>query len=139
MSDESATPELTELTRQAVDAWMRHDLDSVMGFFASEAVFDMSDVGLGTFEAVAIRGFLEDWAGTWGDYLAEIEEIVDLGHGVVFVCAREVARLSGSDSEVEQHRGWVHVWVDRKLEAFIGYLDPDKARAAAERLAEEPG
>jgi hypothetical protein len=138
MSEESTTADLVELTRHAIDIWRRHDLDGVMGFFVAEAVFDLSDMAMGTFEgAAAIRIFLADWLGTWGDHLAELEEIVDLSHGAVFVRAREVVRLSGSDGRVEQRRGWVYAWVDRKIETFTGYLDVDNARAAAERLAEE--
>jgi ketosteroid isomerase-like protein len=140
MPEEPTTPDPVELTRQAEDAWSRHDLDALMGFYAYDAVFDLSDLGIGTFEgAAAIRGFLEDWLGTWGDHLIEIEEMVDLGHGVVFACAREAGRLVGSDGQVEQHRGWVFVWVDRMVERFTAYLDIDDARAAAERLAESKG
>ena len=136
MSAESTTPELAELMRQAFDAGNRHDLDALMRFFSADAVVDMSDMALGTFEGpAAIRGFLEDWWGTWGDHLVEAEEMVDLGHGVVFTHTREAGRLMGSDGQVEQHRGWVFVWVDGMVERFTAYLDPDEARAAAERLA----
>jgi ketosteroid isomerase-like protein len=140
MSEESTTPDRAELTRQAFDAGNRHDLDALMGFFAPDAVSDLSDLGLGTFEgAAAIRGFLEDWWGTWGDHVVEFEEIVELSHGVVFAHAREVGRLVGSDRHVEQHRGWVFVWVDRTVERLTAYIDIDEARAAAERLAQERG
>ena len=109
-----------------------------MRFFSADAVVDMSDMALGTFEgAAAIRGFLEDWWGTWGDHLVEDEEMVDLGHGVVYTHAREAGRLVGSDGYVEQHRGWVFVWVNRMIERLTAYLDIDDARAAAERIAEE--
>jgi hypothetical protein len=40
----------------------------------------------------AIRAFLEDWLGTYEEYLAEVEEVLDLGHGVVFVAYREDGR-----------------------------------------------
>src|SRR2546425_5217239 len=138
MAYDSMRHGLVELRRLGFDAWRRHDLDAVLGFFAPEAVYDLSDLAMGTFVgAAAIRGFLADWSGTWGDHLAEIEEIVDLSHGVVFVHAREVARLAGSDGQVEQHRGWVYVCVDRMVVRFTAYLDIHEARAAAERLAQE--
>jgi ketosteroid isomerase-like protein len=140
MSEESTTPDLVELTRRAFDAGNRHDLDALMTFFAPDAVVDMSDLALGTFEGVtAIGRFLEDWWATWGDHLIEAEETVDLGHGVVFVHAHEAGRLLGSDGRVEQHRGWVLVWMQGSIERLAAYLDVEEVRAAAKRLAAERG
>jgi ketosteroid isomerase-like protein len=138
MSQESTTPYLVGLMRQALAAANRHDLDATMRFYAPHAVLDMSDLGIGTFEGVAaIRGFTEDWWGTWGDHLVETDEIAELGHGVVFMGAREDGRLVGSDGHIEQRRGWVFVWVEGMIERFTVYLDVDEGRVAAERLAEE--
>jgi ketosteroid isomerase-like protein len=140
MPEESTTPDLVELTRRAIEAGSRHDIDSVMSFYAPDAVWDLSDVGIGTFEGVAaIRSFVEEWWGTWGDHLIEVEETVDLGHGVVFSSVREDGRLAGSDRHVEQRRGWVFLWMEGGFERATVYLDIDKARAAAERLAESRG
>jgi len=109
-----------------------------MSFFAADAVMDMADLGIGTFAgAAAIRSFVEDWWETWGDHLIELEELVDLGHGVVFSRIREDGRLVGSDGHVEQRRGWVLVWVQGVIERYAIYLDIDAARVAAVRLAEE--
>jgi ketosteroid isomerase-like protein len=139
MSEESA-PDLVALTRNALEAANRHDLDALMGCYAPDAVWDLSDAGIGTFEGVAaIRSFVEDWWGTWGDHLMEVEEIVDLGHGVVFSPIREDGRLVGSDSHVEQRRGWIFLWVRCMIERQAVYLDIDAARAAAERLSESMG
>jgi ketosteroid isomerase-like protein len=140
MPEESTTPDLVVLTRRMLQAANRHDRDAVMNFYAPEAVWDLSDVGLGTFEGVAaIGGFIEEWWGTWGHHLMEVEEIVDVGHGVVFSPIREDGRLAGSDSHVEQRIDWVLVWGDGLIERQTGYLDRDEARAAAERLAESRG
>jgi len=140
MPEESTTPDLVELTRQVLDAANRHDIDALMGFYAPEAVWDLSDAGIGTFDgAAAIRSFVEDWWGTWGDHRMEVEEIVDLGHGVVFSPIKEDGRLVGSDSRVEQRRGWVFLWMRGILERQAVYLDSDEARVAAERLAGSSG
>jgi ketosteroid isomerase-like protein len=109
-----------------------------MGFHVPEAVWDLSDLGLGTFDgAAAIRGFVEDWFATWQDLVLEAEEIVDLGHGVVFAPVREEGRPTASDGHVEQQRGWVTLWLQGKIARAEIYLDVDAARAAAERIAEE--
>jgi ketosteroid isomerase-like protein len=140
MSEESTTPDLVELTRHALEAANRHDLDAMMGSYAQGAVWDLSDAGIGTFEGVAaIRSFVEDWWGTWGEHLMEVEEIVNLGHGVVFSSIREDGRLLGSDSHVEQRRGWIFLWVRCMIERQAVYLDIEAARAVAERLTGERG
>jgi ketosteroid isomerase-like protein len=137
MSEESTTPDVVELTRVAWEDVNRHDRDRVTGFYAPDAVLDLADVGLGTFAGVpAIGSFVEDWWRTWADHLVDVQEIVDLGHGVVFACVREDGRLAGSDGHVEQRLGWVVVWVQALIERATAYFDIDGARAAAERLAE---
>jgi ketosteroid isomerase-like protein len=140
MSQESTTPELVELTRHAFDASCRHDLDALMGFYAQDAVMDLSDLGIGTFEGVAaVSSFVEDWWTTWGDHMVEAEEIVDLGRGVVFSSVPEDGRLVGSDAHVEHRRGFVFLFGQGMLERQTVYLDIDDARAAAARLAESRG
>ncbi|MDQ6811212.1 MAG: nuclear transport factor 2 family protein [Actinomycetota bacterium] len=140
MPDESTTPDLVELARGLFEAGSRHDIDAIMGFYAPNAVWDMSNVEIGTFEGVAaIRSFVEDWWGTWGDHTMEAEEIVDLGHGVVLSSVREDGRLVGSDGHVEQRRVGVSVWALGVIERSTTYADINEARAAAERLADERG
>ena len=140
MSEQSRTPDLVELTRRVFEAGSRHDLDTALSFYAPEAVLDLSDAALGTFEGVAAIGrFLGDWWGTWGEHLVEAEETVDLGHGVVYSPVREDGRLAGSDGHVQQRRGWVLLWVQGMIVRATAYMDLDEARAAAERLAEERG
>jgi ketosteroid isomerase-like protein len=134
---ESTTPDLVERWREAFEAASRRDIDAVMGFHAPDAVWDLSDLGLGTFEGVAaIRAFLEDWFATWQDLALETEELLDLGHGVVFAPVREEDRPTGSAGHVEQRRGWVTLWVQRKIVRAEIYLDVDEACAAAVRLVE---
>jgi ketosteroid isomerase-like protein len=124
----------------SVEAGSRNDVDALIGFYAADAVLDLSDAGLGTFEGVAaVRTFLEDWSGTWGEHLIQAEEIVDLGDGVVWSRVREDGRLVGSDRHVEQRLAMVFVWARGRIERQTAYFDVDEARAAAERLAESRG
>ena len=140
MSEESTTSDLVELTREAFEAVNRHDLDALMGFYADDAVFDLSAAGIGIFAGVdSIRGFVQDWWKTWGDHLAEAEEVQELGHGVVFASLRETGRLIGSAGQVEQLAGWVLVWERAMIERQAGYLAVAEARDVAERLAWERG
>jgi ketosteroid isomerase-like protein len=140
MSEGSTTPDLVELTRRVFDAGSRHDLDATRSLYAADALLDLSDAALGSFQGVAAIGnFLEDWWGTWEEHLIEVEEVVDLGHGVAFSCVREDGRVAGSDGHVQQRRGWVLLWVEGVISQATAYLDVDEARAAAERLAESRG
>ena len=134
MSQESTTPDLVEVTRKAYEAASRHDIDAVMGFYAPNAVWDLSNVGIGTFEGVAaIRSFAEEWLGTWGEHTIEVEEIVDLGHGVVLASVREDGRLVGSDGHVQQRRVGVFVWVCKVVRYEWFHEATDALRAAESR------
>ena len=140
MPDESTTPDLVELTRGVFASANRKDFDTVLGLHALDAVWDLSDAGLGSFEGVeAIRSLLKDWFGAFEDYRVDLEEAVDFGDGVIFVVVNATGRPVGMDASVEQRRGWAVVWRSGKVARAASYLDLGQARAAAERLAEERG
>ena len=86
----------------------------------------------------AIRSFLEDWFGTYEELEFGLEEVRDLGNGVVFAVVIQDGRLVGSAGHVRQREGWVYVWVGGLI-ARLTISEVDEARAAAERLAEERG
>jgi ketosteroid isomerase-like protein len=137
MSEESTSPDPVELMHRLSEA---EDLDVSMSFYGHEAVYDMSRMGMGVFEGYeAIRGFIEDWHRSYEEYKDEIQEMLDLGDGVVFVVVRQNARPAGSPSHARLHDvyGYTFVWVDGKVARATVYTDIDEARAAAERLAQE--
>jgi hypothetical protein len=136
LSDEPAKPDLVTLTQQLGDA---QGVDATMPFYRADAVYDMSRVGLGTFEGrPAIRRFLEDWLSSYQETEDEMQETIDLGNGIVFARVRETGRPSGSPDQSRVHAvyGFVFVWTDGKVARVTVYTDVDEARAAAERLAE---
>lgn len=138
MSEEGTTPDLVGLTREFFATATRQDIDAVMRFYARDAVWDLSGAGIGSFEGVAaIRDFVQSWWDTWQDHHHEVQEVLDLGHGVVFAIEREDGQLVGSDRYVEQRGGWVFLWTEGKIRRGMGYLDIDEARAVADRLAED--
>jgi ketosteroid isomerase-like protein len=140
MSEESTTPDLVGATRRAYESFSRRDLDAVMRDYAHDSVLDASPVGLGSYEGqAAIRGLFEGWISTYEEFEFEPEQILDLGHGVVFAVARQNARPVGSTGYVQMHQGNVFVWEEGSLVHVTHYNDPDEARADAELLAEERG
>jgi len=137
MSQESTTPDLVERVRRLVEAANRLDLDAAVSFYAPDAVLEGRASGM-TFEGrAAIRGFWEDWAVAYEESELRLEEILDLGNGVVFGVARGSSRPVGSTGRVELRLAIVAVWEEGLIVQSIGYDDTDEARAAAERLAKE--
>ena len=140
MSEDSARLDVLEISRQTREAISQGDIDTAMGFFATDAVYDLSAGGLGAFEGIeAIRSFLEDWHRSWEDYRFEEVELLDLGHGVGLSVMRESGRLAGGRGRVDLLAAQVAICANGKVEWMKAYTDADEARAAAERLAHERG
>ena len=138
MSQKSTIPGLIELTRRGYEAVARGDMDTAMSCFAPKAVYVTERFG--RFEGnVAIRGYFEDWYGAFGGLVVTLEEIRDLGNGVVFTAQVIEGRHAGSSADVSLRNGAVHIFVDGLIVQSRSYVDIDEARSAAERLAEERG
>jgi uncharacterized protein (TIGR02246 family) len=136
MSEESTTPDSLELLRRAFEAVNRGDLDAVASSFAEDATFDGRALGDRFEGRAAIRSFIEGWFGTYEGLEYGLEEVRDLGNGVVFAVVLQDGRPAGSAGHVRQREGWVFVWVGGLI-ARLTILEVDEARAAAGRLAGE--
>jgi ketosteroid isomerase-like protein len=129
MPDDSTTPDLVELQKRLTAATNRGDVDAIVAFYAPDAVYDMSPVGMGVFEGeAAARGFIADWWTSYEESEFEAEETLDLN-----------GRPVGSSGAVRLRYGTVSVWEDGKIARITNYTDIDEARAAAERLAADRG
>jgi hypothetical protein len=135
VSQESTTPDVEALTRETWKYFSDGDLDGLMRVFGPESL--VLGTGLGTFEApTAIRRYFEDWRSSYEDFGAYVEEVRDLGSGVTFAVVLQRARLVGSSGYVEHHVACVMKWRGSTATRTRYFGDIDKARAAAERLAE---
>jgi len=141
MSQEPTTPDLVELSRGLFDAAQRREFDAILLRYAPDAVWDMNPLGgLGTFEGhAAIRGFWQDWFGNYEELEIGLDEILDLGNGVIFAVVNQKARPVGSSGDVRLLYAVVGVWVEGLFVRITHYGDIDEGRAAAERLAESRG
>jgi len=140
MSEESGNPDLVQAARQSLEALNRRDSDAYMSSSAPDAVWDASALGFGAFEGVAaIRSLLADWFGSYEEYEISVEEIHDLGNGVVFSVALQRGRMAGSEGTVQERRCYTGLWEAGVISRVTAQADIDEARAAAERLAEERG
>jgi ketosteroid isomerase-like protein len=139
MPEESTTPDLVELSRRLVEAGNRHEFDSVMSFYAPDAVWEGRASGMTGEGRTAIRGFWEDWFASYEELRLEQEEVLALGNGVVFAVIMQMARLVGSSSYVRYRHALVAVWEEGLIARVTMYSDIDEARADVERLAEDRG
>lgn len=138
MSEESTAPDLVELARRSVETASKRDLDATMAFYTPDAVWDMSPLGMGTFEGhAAVRGFMEDWLSSCEEWELQAVEVQALGNAVTFGVLVQRGRLVGSSGEVELRYASVSEWEDDKIARITNYGEIDGARAAAERLAQK--
>ena len=111
-----------------------------MSFFAADAVWDMSPIDMDIVEGrAAIRDALKIWWEMFPAIVTEVDEVLDLGNGVVFQAVTQRGPPAGSTGDIRQRSARVLVVVNGLIEALTSYNDIDEARAAAERLAEERG
>ena len=138
MPEESTTSDPAELTRRVFAAVNQRDFDAIMSFFAPDAVLDGRLVGGFLYEGRdAIRGFLDDWFGSFAELRMEVEEFVVLDDGVVLAVVKQEGRPVGVDGQVHVREGWAICWsADGLLVRLTTHTDIEEARAAAERLAE---
>src|SRR5690348_6569297 len=111
MLEEPATPDLVELTRRAHEYASDRNWGAVLGMYGPDTVWDITPMGLGVYQGpAAIRRFFEDWTGAYEEYQLEAEQIVDLGHGVVFVVAHQSGRPVGGDGYLRFRYATVLLW-----------------------------
>jgi len=138
MSEESTPPDSVEGTHQLHRFLNSRDLDAVTELFAPGSIWDASRWGLGSHEAPSsLRQFLRDWIGSFDVYELTLEEIQDVGNGIVFAVFFHAADLQGGGGSLRVRSSAVLDWEAGQLVGLTSYRDVDKARAAAERLAEE--
>jgi ketosteroid isomerase-like protein len=138
MIEEPTTPDLAERSRQVADAMNSRDVDSMMSFFATDAVM-LGATGTQN-GAAAVRELWEGWLGAFEELRVEVDELLDLGNGVSFAAAVQVARPRGSSSDVRQRLGFAIVrGADGLIVRWESYPHIDEARTAAKRLAHERG
>ena len=115
MSEESTTPDPVELMGRAFEAANRRDLDAAASSFAEDATFDGRALGDHFQGRAAIRSFLEDWFGSYEELEFGLEEVRDLGNGVVFAVVVQNGRPAGSAGHLRQTRG-MGVRLGRRLD-----------------------
>ncbi len=138
---EPSSPDLVQRTLAVYAALNGHDFDAVMTMFGASSVWDVSRWGLGAHAGPkAIRHFLEDWFGSLEDYEVQVEEIHELGCGVVRAVVEQIAHRAGVKGVLRMRSAPVFVWgPDGTIAQLTLYRDLEEARAVAEDLARSAG
>jgi ketosteroid isomerase-like protein len=140
MSEESTTPDLAAMRRGIEAASFEEWAAFAEQYCAANAVWDMGKVGLGVVEGLAaIVAFIREYWLMWEEHNHYVEDMVDVGQGVVYAVVREDGRIKGSTADVEARNAYVVTWDGGKIVLTTMYTDIDEARPAAELLAEERG
>src|ERR1700720_3329391 len=140
MSRNDTTDSPLDLTRRSFEAADSGDYDWMMSFYGPDSVFDMSDGGLGVPTGrAAIRTFFEAWIGAFDEFEMKLEEMRDLGGGVVFAVARQTARPARSPGPLQLRHAAIAVWSDGVALSVTNYRDIERAREIAQRRAEGSG
>ena len=136
MSEPQSRVGAEELTRRAFAAANAGDYGTLMDFFGAHSVWDVSPWGLGTHAGTAaIRAFFGDWIGAFDEFAIELEELIDLGDGVVLVIATQCARSARMQGYLRLHQASVFVWQDGVASHVVHYRDVPTGCADAERAA----
>lgn len=129
-----------ELTRGAFASANSGDYDEMMRFYGPDSVWDVSPWGLGTHTGMtAIRQFFKDWIGGFDEYLVTVEQLHDLGNGVVYAIAVQQGRAAGSDGHLRLRYAPVFLWDGDIAIRVTHHRDIEQGRAAGERLAASRG
>ena len=138
-AEQPTPPDLVALVRTQLEALTRNDLDAALRFYAPDCVVEQE---MGTLDGVsALRAFLEEWLASYEEIEWELEEVLDLGNGVAFAVIRMHGRPVGSNGHVQMRFASVSARTEGLVvwERHYTETDIEKARAAAERLAQERG
>jgi len=137
MSEESTTPELVERVQVIFEAADRGDFDTILAFYAPDAVWVGRLFGV---EGVdAIRQLWAEYYETFQEFRVSLEEVRDFGSGVVLAANHHRGRVFGSGALIDQRATFVYEFAGGLVARVTEYDHPHEARITAERLAEERG
>jgi ketosteroid isomerase-like protein len=139
MSEESTAPDLEELALRGFEAMNRRDFEAFESFYAPDASLTLVEMGANFEGRAAIRGYCEDFVGSFEHYEIELNEVIDLGNGVCFGVYLQQGRPIGSTGLVQMRVGFILLLAEGMVVRQMIDIDIDRARATAERFAEERG
>ena len=142
MAEESTTPDLVALARQAYVAYNREGITGILRYLAPDVEWRNPTESPNAGVFIGHKGVVE-WQGmvdaAFKEMHFEPEWIDQLPPGQVLASVRFRFRSPTSDVQLEVPFAHLMTWRDGKVTRFRMYTDIDEARTAAERLARERG
>jgi ketosteroid isomerase-like protein len=108
--------ENVEIVRRMYEAYLAGDYEASLAAYEAEVEFDVSMRPEGRIYR-GRDGVIEavrTWTGTWEDYTAEIEEVIDAGDKVLLV-DRQLGRGKSSGAPLDQQTFWVYTLSEGKI------------------------
>ena len=140
MAEESTTPDLVERVRAIFEVLNQLDWDAAPPSLRPGCLLGRDgDPGHHLRWPPRDARPLAGLADLHEDLAFELQELVDVGNGVVLTVIVAHGHPVGSSGYVESHEAWVFEGADGMIVRVQTYRDIDEACAAAERLAEETG
>ena len=128
--------DLVELTRRAYGFAKVRDWDGVVSFYGPATDWDMTPAGLGKYDGpTVLRQFFVEWTGSYKEWDLELEEVHDLGGGMILAVVLSRGRSGRRTGWVELRFATIISWVGGLMARITSYTDIDEARAAAARIA----
>jgi ketosteroid isomerase-like protein len=108
--------ENVEIVRRSLELWLRGDFDAGLETVDPEVEWDISahplpDVRNEGHGTNAFVEMLATYMSGWGDYEAEVRELLDAGGDQVVAVVHESARMR--DTDVLLERDLIHLWTVR--------------------------
>jgi ketosteroid isomerase-like protein len=136
MPEQPRTSDLVELTRRQFDYAKAGDWEGVLSFYGPNIDWDMTAGGLGKYDGpAALRQFFTEWTGSYKEWELDLEEVDDLGDGLVLAIALTRGRSGRRGRWVELRFATIARWTDGLIAQITSYTDVDQARTAAGRPA----
>jgi ketosteroid isomerase-like protein len=104
--------------RQVWEASNRGDPYAFLSVCAADAIYESENLGTRLEGVAAIRGFFEDWIGSYEELETVNEQFLDLGNGVTFSVSLSKGRPIGSTGYVPFRFAVVSVWAEGKIKRF---------------------
>jgi ketosteroid isomerase-like protein len=108
--------ENVEIVRRHIDAYLAGDYKAAIAAYDPEIEYDVSIRPEGRVYRghAGIVEALRTWAGTWDEWKAEIEEIIDAGDDVL-VFDHQTGRGKGSGVPLDQHTSMIYSLREGKI------------------------
>ena len=121
-----------DVVRAHIEAYRRKDVPEALSYLDTSVVLDPSRVGGPdvSFGHEAVAQAVARYAGTFDEYVYEVERLTDLGAGAVLAIVSETGRGKASGVPVSRSVAFLYSVIDGKIVHMTVFLDVGQALEA---------